>query len=287
MLRRMGLATVRGLSLIAALVVCFAQAPPTFSPDSAATVIAINGSVSVLRDSYPWALAEGSSVRAGQMIVTGMDGYAKFQVADGSTFEVFPSSKVMFRNNPSNLGDLLDLELGRIKVWIQHLGGVPNHNRVHTPTAIISVRGTLFDVTVDDGDSTLLVVEEGQVEVTHRHIPGSKLVNPGEWLRISRNEPLAQRSIEKGSVLKTVLRAASDAVYVVLSNGTAAPGGTTTSPGSGTGTGVGDHGSKTPAPPAPPSTGGGSTTPAPAPPPSSGGSSTPAPAPAPAPPPAP
>jgi hypothetical protein len=244
-------------------------------------VIAINGSVSVLRDSYPWALAEGNSVRAGQMIVTGADGYAKFQVSDGSTFEVFPSSKVMFRRNPSNWGDLLDLELGRIKVWIQHLGGLPNHNRVHTPTAIISVRGTIFDVTVDDGDSTLVVVEEGQVEVAHRHIPGSKLLNPGEWLRVNRNEPLAQRSIEKGSVLKAVLRAASDAVYVALSNPGSTPGGTTTSTGGSTGTGVGDHGSKTPAPPAPPTSGGGTTTPAPAPPPSSGGSSTPAPAPAP------
>jgi hypothetical protein len=277
----MGLATVRGLFLIATLVVCFAQAPPALSPDSAATVIAINGSVSVLRDSYPWALAEGNSVRAGQMIVTGADGYAKFQVSDGSTFEVFPSSKVMFRRNPSNWGDLLDLELGRIKVWIQHLGGLPNHNRVHTPTAIISVRGTIFDVTVDDGDSTLVVVEEGQVEVAHRHIPGSKLLNPGEWLRVNRNEPLAQRSIEKGSVLKAVLRAASDAVYVALSNPGSTPGGTTTSTGGSTGTGVGDHGSKTPAPPAPPTSGGGTTTPAPAPPPSSGGSSTPAPAPAP------
>ena len=217
MLRGTGSISARWLLLAAALGVCFAQAPPVFPTDSAAVVTALAGSVSVLRDSTPWALAEGSPIRPGQLVITGPDGYARFQLSDGSTFEVFPNSKVVFRNNPGNWKDLLDLVLGRIKVQIQKLGGQPNYNRVHTPTAIISVRGTIFDVTVDDGDSTLVVVEEGQVEVAHRRIPGSKLLNAGEWLRISKDEPLA-RKVQKGSVIKAVLRAASDAIYVILTN---------------------------------------------------------------------
>ena len=90
-----------------------------------------------------------------------------FQVSDGSTFEVYPNSRVVFRANPSNLKDLLDLLLGRVKVHIQKLGGQPNNNRVTTPTAVISVRGTVFDVTVEDQESTLVAVEEGLVEVRH------------------------------------------------------------------------------------------------------------------------
>src|SRR5438046_4906707 len=37
-----------------------------------------------------------------QIIVTGAEGYAVFQVADGSTFEVFQNSRVVFRDNPGN-----------------------------------------------------------------------------------------------------------------------------------------------------------------------------------------
>ena len=271
MLRGLGSFAACGLLLAAALGVCLAQPAPGVPSDSAATVITLTGSVSVMRDSTPWALAEGSPIRPGQMVITGPDGYAKFQVFDGSTFEVFPNSKVLFRNNPGNWKDLLDLVLGRIKVQIQKLGGQPNPNRVHTPTAIISVRGTIFDVTVDDGDSTLVVVEEGLVEVAHRRIPGSKLVGPGEWLRVSKDEPLARR-VEKGSVIQAVLRAASDAVYVILTNSSSTPGGTPTSGGGNGGTLPGDHGSKTPPPPTPPPSSG------PAPPAPSGGTTPSAPA---------
>ena len=130
------------------------------------------------------------------MIVTGSDGYAVFQVSDGSTFEVFPNSRVTFRANPANLKDILDVWLGRVKVHIEKFGGQPNNNRVITPTAVISVRGTVFDVSVEDQESTLVAVEEGLVEVQHALLPTKtpKLVNPGESLRVYRDQPLAQRS---------------------------------------------------------------------------------------------
>ena len=71
----------------------------------------LTGQVSVLKDSTPWALQVGSVVQVRQVILTGADGFAIFQVSDGSTFEVYPNSRVVFRANPSNLKDLLDLVL--------------------------------------------------------------------------------------------------------------------------------------------------------------------------------
>ena len=59
-------------------------------------------------------------------------------------------------------------------------------SRVMTPTAVISVRGTTFDVSVSDDDETTLVeVEEGQVEVQHALLPrgNAKVLSPGETLR--------------------------------------------------------------------------------------------------------
>src|SRR5271165_1583271 len=136
----------------------FAQVPA--SQDPAAKVIQLTGQVSVLHDSQPWALNLGDSVQVKQVIVTGADGYAQFQVSDGSTFEVYPNSTVIFRKNPPNWRDLLDVFVGRVKVHIQKWGDQPNPNRIHTPTAVISVRGTIFDVSVNpDDEATTISVE--------------------------------------------------------------------------------------------------------------------------------
>ena len=197
-------------------------------PDSAAKVISITGQVSVLKDSNPWALQLGSAVQLKQMIVTGPDGFAILQVSDGSTFEVYPNSKVTFRNNPSDWKDLLDLWIGRVKVHIQKLsGGAPNHQRVTSPTAVISVRGTIFDVVADDEDMTLVTVEEGLVGVQHRYLPvnNGKLISPGEYIRVYKNQPLAEKRIDKGQALKHAMSAGMDAVYQVILRSPHVPGG--------------------------------------------------------------
>jgi len=229
----------------------------------AAKVLTLNGQVSILRDNSPWALNVGDSVQPRQIIVTGPDGYAQLQVSDGSTFEVFPSSRVVFRDNPGNWKDLLEVFLGRVKIQIQKIGGQPNYNKVRTPTAVISVRGTIFDVSVEDEDATtLVVVDEGQVEVRHALLPsGIKTLNAGEWIRVYKGQPLAAKSVDRGNVVRGAMRAAAEALYEVMYRTQRIPssGGGTTGPTSGGGTGSdagGGNGNKgpssTPPPPPPP-----------------------------------
>ncbi len=205
---------------VATAMVCSAQLFPA-AGDSAAKVISLKGQVSVLRDSEPWALNLGDLVQIQQVIVTGPDGYADFQVSDGSNFEVYPNSNVVFRKNPGNLRDLLDLFVGRVKIHIQKWGGQPNPNRVLTPTAVISVRGTTFDVSVDDDDETTTVsVEEGTVDVRHALKPGggTKTLNAGESIHVYRDQPLAQSGVDKGEVIRRVLHSLGDAVYTAVTN---------------------------------------------------------------------
>ncbi len=243
------------------------------SPD-AARVVNMSGQVSVLRDGQPWALSAGDFVKTGQVIITGADGFAIFEVSDGSTFEVYPNSQVVFRKTPGNLRDLLDVVLGRIKVHIQKWGGQPNYNRVLTPTAVISVRGTTFWVEVEDEEeTTLVVVDEGLVEVQHAQHPGApKLLKAGEWLRVYRNVPLASTRIDKGSALRSAFRALTDALYTAVYRNRRIPsiGGVpgAGSPGGGGTPLPGDTGSTVPPPPAPLPGDTGTTTPAPPPPPS-------------------
>ncbi len=238
---------VWGLCITATALVCSAQqfSVPT---DAAAQVNSMTGQVSVLRNAgdEPWALNVGDKIQTQQVIITGPDGYAKFQVSDGSVFDVYPSSNVIFRKNPGNLRELLDLLVGRVKIHIQKWGGQPNPNRIMTPTAVISVRGTTFDVSVDDDDeATLVAVEEGSVDVQHRLRPGKeRIVNAGETLKVYKNEPLSQSVIDKGEVIQKVLRALQQAVYTAITNPGTRGLGIPTSPG---------QSGQTPPPP-PPST---------------------------------
>ncbi|HYL95655.1 MAG TPA: FecR family protein [Terriglobales bacterium] len=239
------------------LLLCVISGTAVWCQDApAARVLEMTGRVSILRDNAEVALFPGSAVQPKQIVFTGSDGYAKFQLADGSTFEVFQSSKVVFRENPGNWQDLLDVVIGRVKVFIEHRNG-PNHNRVTTQTAVISVRGTVFDVVVEDEDATTLVsVDEGLVAVQHRLLGGEVQLQAGESFRVFRNQPLAVNRVNKGSLAQKALRVAEQAVYdiMVIRGG---PGGGSVPAGGGPTTtgGQGDKGKNTgggtPPPPPP------------------------------------
>jgi hypothetical protein len=230
-------------------VVCLGQFLPSDASNYAAKVVTLTGQVSVLKDLQPWALSVGDSVQVTQMIVTGDDGHAVLQVSDGSSIEVYPNSRFVFRKNPGNWRDLVDLFLGRVRVHIEHLGTIPNPNRVLTPTAVISVRGTTFDITVDDVDETTTVeVEDGTVEVQHALLGGNAaIVNAGETFRVYRNEPIAQR-MDKGNAARQALRIVVNVIAIV---GRSSGPGKVTLPGGGNSGPVGDTGG-TPPPTAPP-----------------------------------
>jgi hypothetical protein len=259
MLRRSTLMrTVRTLPGVLAVVVCLF---PLQAQDPNATLIEMTGAVSVTGGpgGYQTALFQGGVVKQQQMIVTGKDGYARFQVSDGSQFEVFPNSRVVFRKNLGNWKELLEIYLGRIKVFIYHEPGKPNHNQVSSPTAVISVRGTVFDVVVEDDDGTTVVsVDEGIVGVrnTTSYQLNDVELRSGDSIRISRNVPLARVGIDKSGIIRRILAAGRDAIWQTVWN-RQAPGGVSgvgggpqgdrgrPNPG-GTGTGVPGNGPKAP-----------------------------------------
>ena len=197
-----------------------------------ATVRELQGRVSVLRGGETPLFQKGPEcfparrcpVNAKEEIVTGADGHAVFQIGDGSTFEVFPNSRVTFQGQWT-IQDMLQLVLGKIRVQIEHRNG-PNHKRVSTPTAVISVRGTVFDVAVEDDDGTTLVsVEEGQVMVQHALQPGPvKVLNQNEWLRIFPNQPLIAKAGPSPGAVKFVFDRIRAAVYDIILNNPGASG---------------------------------------------------------------
>lgn len=224
----------------------------------AAKLVSMTGQVSILKDTTEWALSPGDLVQPRQTVVTGAAGFAVFHLSDGSKFEVYPNSRVVFRQNMGEWRDLLDVWIGRVKVYIQKLGNQPNHNKVTTPTAVISVRGTIFDVVVEDIDATTVVsVDEGAVLVRHTQQVGERLLGPGESITVYKDQPLAQ-GIDKGGLVQKALRATMQAMYEAIyrsSRPVATNGGGGASPipgGGGTTPLPGDRGDEQPPPEAPP-----------------------------------
>ena len=179
-----------------------------------AQVATLTGTVSVERAGELWTLTSGQTLQAGQAIVTGADGYAQLSLPDDSVLEVFPDSRLIFRANRVNWRDLLDLYLGKVRLQIQHLTSDAPPLRVTSPTAVISVRGTVFDVEVDAAQQTIISVENGTVSVRHRLLPGNEVfVESGQTLRVAPTLPLTP--VDKGLVgplgtLGRVVRAVGD-----------------------------------------------------------------------------
>src|ERR1022692_4085283 len=250
MLRRLTSArAVHTLLIAVSLVVwlnplCAQCGVPAQSLGTGAMVLIQSGDVSKQGDraGYRLAIPPCGIVNQQQVIKTGPDGYAKLQVSDGSTFEVFPNSEVTFRKT-YGIGDLLNVWMGKVKVYIQHFPGVPNPNNVTTPTALISVRGTIFDVEVQDLEGTTFVtLDEGLVDVRHLQV-ASKIIrlNPGESVQVLPNTPLAALPHDKGMILRQVMRGLEDAVRQAVYQRPNGPGNTGTGP-----IGTGPNGDKKP-----------------------------------------
>lgn len=258
--QRLAVAVCRLTGFAAVLCALATTAFGQFSGQNAATVVVADGNVSVLRDENIWALFPGNDVRVGETIVTGEDGHAELAVSDGSSFTVYPNSKVVFRKNPGSIRDLVDVFLGRIKIHIQKLGGRPNPYRIFTPTAVISVRGTTFDVMVDDSETTVVIVDEGMVGVSHRLLPSNRdvEVGPGESLVIERYVPLARARVDKARVVRVasdMARGLGQILNRVGGNGGGKGGSSGGGSGGGGGTPLpGDTETTEPPPPPPPPT---------------------------------
>ncbi len=197
-----------GIILAGSAFVC-AQTPlpdqPLANLGGAAKLLNFTGQISVLRDSTAlWALNSGDVVQPEQVIVTGTDGWGVFQVADGSKFEVFPNSRVIFRANRGDWKDLLEVWLGQVRVQIDAAYRVSQTTTKKSvrPTAVISGPWHHFRCQRrGSGWLTVVTDEEGVVEVRHalRLYDPPKVLNPNEWVRVYRNEPLAKATIDKGN----------------------------------------------------------------------------------------
>lgn len=127
-------------------------------------------------------------LRAGDVIKTARGGRLVLGLADGSQAIISEKTTVEILDLSRTPRTIFNVLRGKTRVKIEKVGGRPNPYRVNTPTAVIAVRGTLFDVLVSEKE-TQVFVHEGQVAVSSLSAPDAPVIlDPGQKTRVPQSD---------------------------------------------------------------------------------------------------
>jgi len=131
--------------------------------------------------SYP---QRGEQLPRGTVLDTG-SGRLLLRLSDGSELLVRPHTRLQVQQPSLTDGSYFQLLLGRIRAVINKRTGGAVPFELGTPSAVIAVRGTEFDVEVNPRNVTEVDVVDGLVEVYGRNATGgSVLLEPGFSTRV-------------------------------------------------------------------------------------------------------
>ncbi len=167
----------------------------------------VTGQVSRIRDEQAWAVSAGERVPVQQVITTGPDGYAHFEVRGGSSFDIFGNSRVVFRQNAATAGDLLDVLAGRVRVHLQPSIG-QLQLRVFCPVAIVSThQPATIAIGIDEDETVRIDVIEGEIGVQHALLPRNEpvMVKAVDAILVQKDQPISHR-VERGSLYRYTVK---------------------------------------------------------------------------------
>lgn len=189
-------ALLTALLLWATLCLCVAQAVPTqdasqtpasgLAPFAGAAISEWRGPVQVQLPGGAFAHpARGQVLPEGTLLDTREGQLVLVLRSDESEILVQPHTQVILRAPQPGSWDTLQIMLGKVRAYIRkRTGGAPPFE-MGTPSAVIAVRGTRFDVEVNRSGVSEVDVFEGLVEVGSTTLPGAAvLVSPGMSTRV-------------------------------------------------------------------------------------------------------
>ena len=187
---------VGALSLWVAFASCAAQAQvpapgPPPAPFAGALVSGWKGEVHVqVPGTTPARPARGQVLTSGTVLDTGDGRLVLVLRTDESEILVQPHTRLVVTEPAPGNWDAVEILLGRVRAYIRkRTGGAPPF-QMGTPSAVIAVRGTRFDVEVNGRGVSEVDVFDGLVEVASSTIPGPPvLVSPGFSTRVGMGTP--------------------------------------------------------------------------------------------------
>jgi FecR protein len=160
---------------------------PSAAPFAGAVISEWKGEVRVqLPATKMSAPKRGQVLPAGTVLETGNGRLVLVLRADESEILVQPHTRVVVTEPAPGNWNAVVVLLGRVRAYIRkRTGGTPPF-QMGTPSAVIAVRGTRFDVEVNGRGVSEVDVFDGLVEVASSMVPGSSvLVSPGFSTRVA------------------------------------------------------------------------------------------------------
>lgn len=135
------------------------------APYAGATISDFKGKVGIQLPAQAFAAPVRGEILPPETTVNTEDGRLLLKLADGSDVLVRAHTKLLLKQPETSGWKYFQLLMGRVRTQIQkRMGGSPAF-QIGTPSAVISVRGTKFDVEVDRRGFTEVDVDEGVVEL--------------------------------------------------------------------------------------------------------------------------
>lgn len=135
------------------------------APYAGATISDFKGKVSIQLPTQAFTTPTRGEILPPDTTVSTEDGRLLLKLSDGSDILVRPNTKLVLKQPETSGWKYFQMLIGRVRTSIQkRMGGAPAF-QIGTPSAVISVRGTKFDVEVDRRGFTEVDVEEGTVEL--------------------------------------------------------------------------------------------------------------------------
>lgn len=157
--------TIVGLALFCASAAAQQTSATASAPYAGATISDFKGKVSIQLPAQAFAAPVRGEVLPPDTTVSTDEGRLLLKLSDGSDVLVRAHTKLLLKQPEASGWKYFQLMLGRIRTQIQKRTGGSPAFQIGTPSAVISVRGTKFDVEVDRRGFTEVDVDEGVVEL--------------------------------------------------------------------------------------------------------------------------
>ena len=162
-------------------------------------------------------LQVGGVIKTGDTIRSGMDGTAEFRWADGTRLRLQPDSEITVRRSSLSLkkrsqNSEFALASGKIFVRIPQKLNDLSRFEIDTPTATATVRGTVFSIAANQGE-TKVAVWKGRVDVADARkeqiqiVPEGQLLAAGEgtWQLFNAQSPPAKNATREFGALASIV----------------------------------------------------------------------------------
>lgn len=174
--------------LAGALLSCFAASPMMAAQRPIGSAVVVVNLVTAEYNRDTRTLQGGDRVHQDETIEVGSDGSSEFKLDDDTKLALGPKShlkldKFVYDPDKANGSIVLDLVKGAFR-FMTGVAEKPTYV-IKTPAAAITVRGTIFDVYVQDDGQSWLLLHEGAIQVCNVRGQCRDLTEPGKLIRIT------------------------------------------------------------------------------------------------------